>query len=85
MTGSGSIQLLVVMGDNRISMEKTMNDVIDADDIAEALEKAIQALQRVAMAHPASDEHSRDMYMAADDARSGLVKILATYNKPATP
>lgn len=62
-----------------------MNDVIDADDIAEALDKAIQALQRVAMAHPASDEHSRDMYRTAADARSELVKILATYNKPATP
>ena len=62
-----------------------MNDVIDADDIADALEKAILALQRVAMAHPASDEHSRDMYRTVSDAREPLVKILRTYRGPSGP
>lgn len=62
-----------------------MNDVIDADEIADAIEKAIQALQRVAMAHPASDEHSRDMYRTVSEAREPLVKILHTYRGPSGP
>jgi hypothetical protein len=41
-----------------------------------AIETAILALQRVAIAHPASDEHSRDMYRTVGDARHGLLKIL---------
>ena len=42
-----------------------------------AANKAILALQRVAMAHPASDDHSRDMFLTADGARHGLLVALA--------
>ena len=58
-----------------------MDDVIDADDIAHAIERAIFALQQVAIAHPGSSEHDRAMHNAVTMPRIGLVKILSSYKK----
>ena len=35
---------------------------------------AIVALQQIALAHPGSDDHSREMYRIAETARLGLLK-----------
>lgn len=46
------------------------------EDQLRAVENAIMALQKVAIAHPSSGEHSREMYQIAEEARSGLIKII---------
>lgn len=45
-------------------------------DPAHAIEKAIFALQQIALAHPGADEHSRAMYRLADDTRTDLLKTI---------
>lgn len=45
------------------------------DVLPDLLDEAIQALQRVAMAHPDSSEHSRDMYRMVSDVRQKLVRF----------
>lgn len=41
-----------------------------------AVAVAVQAFQRVAMAHPSSDDHSQDMYLMAETGRSALLPLL---------
>jgi len=54
-------------------------------EIADAIAMSIQAMQRVAMAHPDSSEHSRDMYATTMNARMALLKLYPIYEEDDCP
>lgn len=62
--------------DKEHSVEMFLEMEAKRGDLHEAAKNAINALQQIAMTHPAADDHSREMYRVAEEARQRLLAVL---------